>query len=366
MREESKDIYEDLQKHLDKMPVGFPKSESGVEMKLLKSLFTPEEANIGIKLNFMPNKLQKIHRKLKSTGISLNTLREKLDSMVKKGLIMKLQNNDDVSYYNVPFLIGIWEMQLGSLTPKFAKNSFKYFYESYFENGYNKTGIPQMRTIPIEKAVEDESSVAMYDQVRKVLNKSDFIAVQECICRIGKDLIGEPCKKTNLRENCIAIGSFAKMRVENGLARNITKEEALEILEVGEKDGLVLQPSNSQKPLVICSCCGCCCEVLSSQRRFDNPSKLFATNFYAETDYDKCIGCGTCIERCNMNAILFEGEKSRIDTERCIGCGLCVSTCLENAISLIKKNDEIVPPRNTVETYMTILNKKAKLSRKNR
>ena len=357
------DVYRALQEHLDKMPVGYPRTESGVEIRLLEKLFTQEEAVIATKLKFFPAELKKIHRSLKKTEINLNVLNEKLDIMVKKGLIMKREINGQPSYSNIPFLIGIWELQLGRLTPEVANDSYQYFYESYFKNEYNKTGIPQMRTVPIEKAIKDESTVATYDQVRAIVNNSDLIALVDCICRVGKDLIGESCKRTDLRETCIMLGTFAKMRIQNGLAKQITKKEAIDLLKKSEKAGLVPQTSNSQDPMVICSCCGCCCEVLSSQNKLENPAKFFATNFYAEMNLDDCIGCGTCVDRCNMDARIFKNNKYEINLDRCIGCGVCIPTCPQGAIKLIKKGKEIVPPKNTIETYTAIMNKKAEMSR---
>ena len=357
------EIYRALQEHLDKMPVGYPKTESGVELSLLQKLFTPEEAFLATKLNFFPVELKKIYRRLKKTEISKDILNDKLDAMFKKGLIMKNEINGQPNYSNIPLVIGIWELQLGRLTAGVASDTYNYFHESYFENAYNKTGIPQMRTIPVEKAIENESTVATYDQVRALINNSDIIGLMDCICRKGKDLIGEPCKKTDLRETCLAFGFFAKMRNETGLARLITKKEALEFLEESEKAGLVLQPSNSQKPMVICSCCGCCCEVLSSQRKFKNPALFFAANYYAEVNLDDCIGCGTCTERCNMDAKIFKKNKYEIDVNRCIGCGVCIPTCPQGAIKLVKKVKEIIPPKNIVDTYTTIMNKKAELAR---
>ncbi|TFG04189.1 MAG: 4Fe-4S dicluster domain-containing protein [Promethearchaeota archaeon] len=365
MNEQNRELYQSLQMHLDKMPVGFPKTKSGVEISLLKKLFSSEEAIIATKLNFFPLSLKKIYRKLKKNEITIDELKQKLDVMVQKGLIMTLESNGISSYSNIPYLIGIWEMQLGRLTPEVASESYKYFHESYFENGYNKTGIPQMRTIPIEKAIKNESTVATYDQVRKIINNSDKIALTDCICRIGKDLIGQSCKKTDLRETCIMLGTFAKMRIENGLAKPISKKEALGLLEKTEKEGLVPQTSNSQDPLVICSCCGCCCEILSSQRKFEKSAQFFATNFHAMVNLDDCIGCGTCAERCNMDAkIILENNKHEINLDRCIGCGLCVPTCPQGAIKLIKKRGETIPPKNTVDTYTSIINKKADMARK--
>lgn len=357
------EIYKELQEHLDKMPVGYPKTKSGVEIRLLRNLFTPDEALLAAKLNFFPTELKKIYHKLKKTNITLNILKEKLDIMSQKGLIMKTEIKGQPNYSNIPLILGIWEFQLGRLTPEVVIDTYQYFNESFFENGYNKTGIPQMRTIPIEKSVNNEATIATYDQARTLINNSEVIGLMDCICRTGKDLIGEPCKKTDLRETCLTFGFNAKMRNKDGLARLITKKEALELLEKSEKAGLVLQPSNSQKPMVICSCCGCCCEILSSQKKFKYPAQFFATNFHAEVNLDDCIGCGLCTERCNMNAKISNNDKFEIDLERCIGCGLCISTCPQNAIKLIKKTEETIPPKDIVDTYTTIIKKKAELAR---
>jgi len=104
----------------------------------------------------------------------------------------------------------------------------------------------------------------------------------------------------------------------------------------------VLQPGNSQKPMNICTCCGCCCGVLSSQKQIPELAQFFATNYYAEVDADLCIGCGICEDRCNLDAINIEDDISEVNKARCIGCGVCVPTCTSEAISLIKKDEETV------------------------
>jgi electron transport complex protein RnfB len=166
-----------------------------------------------------------------------------------------------------------------------------------------------------------------------------------------------------LRENCFTFRTAAKSFIEKGLAREITKEEALRILEKSEEDGLVLQPGNSQRPMSICTCCGCCCGVLTAQKILPEFSRFFATNFYAEVDPDLCTGCEICEERCNVGAVHIEDNIAVVDKTRCIGCGVCVPTCSSEAITLVKKENEILPPKNTLETYTKIMDKKAELAR---
>jgi ferredoxin len=188
----------------------------------------------------------------------------------------------------------------------------------------------------------------------------------DCICRVAHDVVNDPCKKTDLRKTCMTFGSAAKIFQEKGEAKIISKDKAYKMIENFEKAGLVPQPSNSQKPFVICNCCGCCCEILTNQKRFNNPARLFATNFHAIIDSEDCIACGICEERCNMDAISINDRKSEIDLDRCIGCGVCVSTCPESAITLERNLNEIIPPSNTKATYIEIMNAKAKLAQNRR
>ncbi|MFW9940985.1 MAG: DUF362 domain-containing protein [Candidatus Thorarchaeota archaeon] len=367
MNDTSKDIYRILQEHLDSMPVGFPATESGVEIRILKHLFTPEEAEIALKLKFQPEPLKRVFKRFKKSGIALNELEQKLDDMYFKGIINRGINTvgdaEEKYYAIVPLAIGIYEFQLGRLTKDFYTDHEQYVDEAFIHE-YNSTGIPQLRVIPIEETIEHEQKIASYDDMRNLIeNIGEPIAVAECICRQAKDLMGEPCKKTKLVESCFTFRNAAKSYLEKGLAREITKEEALNLLKKAEEDGLVLQPGNSLRPMNICTCCGCCCGILTHQKKIPEPAQFFATNYYAEVDQDACIGCGTCEERCNMDAIHIEDAIAHVDLTRCIGCGVCVPTCTSDAMKLSKKEKETLPPRNTLATYMAIIDKKAELAR---
>ncbi|MFX1374747.1 MAG: DUF362 domain-containing protein [Promethearchaeota archaeon] len=355
-------VYFKLQEHFNKMPVGLPKSRSGVEIQLLKLLFTEEEAQLAMKLNFNPQKIQKIYRKLRNSEFSLDELDNKLEKMYEKGTIIRAMNNGEKLYLLPPFVPGIYEFQLGRLTPELINTVFQYFEETYFEKEYNVPGIPQLRTIPIEEAVPIDLQIASYDEIRKIIDNSSEIGIMDCICRKAHDIMGDPCKRTNLRETCMTFGSAARTFHEKGEAKLISKEKAYELIKDFEQAALVPQPSNSQKPFVICNCCGCCCEVLVNQKRFEKPAELFASNYHAIIDHDLCNACGVCEERCNMDAISLINGFSEINYERCIGCGICVPTCSENAIKLEMNKKEIIPPSNTKDTYIDIMNAKAELA----
>jgi len=368
MELENIDYYRELQKHLDKMPVGYPATESGIEIKILKHIFTPEQARIALKLNFMADPLKKIYRRLKKSDISLEELEKKLDEMYFKGLINRgvvKEGETDIKYYGLaPMVIGFFEYQLNKLTPEFFKDAHEYLHDTFFKEEYHKSGVPQLRVIPLNQSVDFDQTIAQYDDLRALIeNIGEPIAVMECICRQGAELIGEPCTKTKLRESCFSFRTGAKSFIEKGLAREITKEEAFKILEKAEEDGLVLQPGNSQRPINICTCCGCCCGVLTSHTQLSEFSHLFATNYSAEVDSELCVGCGICEDRCNVDAVHVEDDIAVVDKTRCIGCGVCVPTCDSEAMTLIKKEEEILPPKNTMATYTKIMDKKAELAR---
>lgn len=163
--------------------------------------------------------------------------------------------------------------------------------------------------------------------------------------------MGEGCDRP--MESCLVFGPGAQYYHENGLGRFIDQQEALHILEDAERTGLVLQPSNAQKVVNICTCCGCCCQILKNLKSLPNPASYVASNFVANIDADLCIGCCACLERCQMDAIRVEDEVAILDGGRCIGCGLCVPTCTAEAITLVSKpeSERTVPPGSFMEMY---------------
>ena len=143
--------------------------------------------------------------------------------------------------------------------------------------------------------------------------------------------------------------------VDMGIGRYITKEEALEILEKAEQDGLVLQPENSQCPEAICCCCGDCCVLLKPLKSHPRPVDICVTNYYIEYDDGLCNGCGECIDKCQMDARVMADGIAELNPDRCVGCGSCVVSCPSDANRLVKKQDETVLPRDKNDFSMQTL-----------
>ena len=156
------------------------------------------------------------------------------------------------------------------------------------------------------------------------------------------------------------MGDIGQVVLQSGIGREIAGDEAMSIIEQNQKQGLVLQPSNTEKAEFICSCCGCCCGMLGVQKTLPKPLDFWASNFHAVVDTSKCEGCGACEKRCQVGAVHIPEKKQHavVDLNRCVGCGVCVSTCPTGSISLLKKTTEIRPPKTREDLYEIIMAKK--------
>jgi len=351
-------IYRELQIHLDRMPVGYPSTESGVEIRMLKHLFTPEEARLATQLSMLPESLERIYKRVKKDGISIQELEQTLDHMRTNGCIEVIKKDGKNLYSNAMLVIGMYEYQLERLTEDFAKDWLQYLDEA-FADEFARTKILQIRTIPIKKSIPHERHVASYDDIWQIIDGvEEPIAVANCVCRQTKDVVGESCKKTELRETCILFGRIAQAYLDWGISRPVNRDEAVSILKRAQEDGLVLQPQNAQQPEFVCCCCGDCCGLLTSIKKFPNPSELYATNHYAEVDTNACSGCEICVDRCQLEALAMVDGIANVNLNRCIGCGNCVVICKDDAIQLKEKDKPLLPPKDTGALYMKILSKK--------
>ena len=360
---EEVDVYRTLQIHLDKMPIGFPATKSGSDIRVLKHLFSPEEAKAATYLKFGWERdlesLDEIYNRIDNPSISKKDLGEILDEMGKKGLIMTKREESGKKYYgNALLMVGIFEFQVNRLDKEFIEDFHDYFDEGWLPETLKLKGA-QLRTIPLEKSIEYEPSVKDFDKVQELLKTTDGpYMVANCICKQLKDIEDDPCKVTDRRELCMGFGHAAQLYIDQGWGRKITREEAIEILRKNQEEGLVLQADNSQKLTFICSCCSCCCEGLSRFLKIPNPGKMMISNFYAQINAEDCTGCETCINICPMEAIKLVENKAKVRVKRCIGCGNCVVQCPSDAISLQKKDREFIPYPTMDDLFDKIMQRK--------
>ncbi len=358
-------IYWQLRKEIDeRMPVGLPVSEDHSEISLLKQLFTPEEAAVAVHLSALPEPLEKIYKRVKKTlRLSRDTTERLLDGMVKKGLILGGKVFPKAKHYSLAqFAIGMYEFQVDRQTREMVEPAEKYFSSTFYREFSQKDRPRQMRTIPVGVSITPELHVSTYDDIREIArNVREPIIVIDCVCKQTKDILKEPCRLSDIRNNCMLFGKAAEFTLEKEVpsARKISREELLSLLEGFEKVGFILQPENTQNPSFICACCGCCCNVLNGFKLFPRPADYFQSNCQAVVDVSSCTGCEACVTCCQMEAISINPtEKAVVNLDRCIGCGNCVAKCPIEAIRLVPKEKKLVPPRSQKALYQEIAMRK--------
>ena len=343
------DVYEKLAQHLDNLPAGFPRTESGVEMRILKRLFSYEEAKTGMLLTMMPESVVAIAGRC---DMDAKILDEQLEQMAKKGLIYRSLRGGATLYSAAQFVIGIWEYHLNDLDEELIRDVNEYM-PTLMKKSWLSTKTKQLRVVPVAKSLSADMSVMPFEAAEEIIDRQSKIVVSNCICRKEQQIIGKGCEKP--MEACFAFGGAAHYYEKNGLGREVDKAEALKILKAGVDAGLVLQPGNQQHSVNICMCCGCCCGVLKNIKTADKPAEMVHSNYYVQVEENACIACEECVDRCQMDAITVE-DVAHVNPDRCIGCGLCVTDCPTEAMVLKQKEekDQYVPPKNVVETYMNI------------
>jgi electron transport complex protein RnfB len=355
-------IYRDLQTHLDELPIGFPATKSGVELRILKHLFNREEAEIALRLSMIPEPLDQIYARFDKNKTTMDELDRALDRMAEKGSIGSMKIADRKHYCLIPFAVGMYEMQVDRLTEDFARDS-KLYIEGEFGDEMYRTKIPQLRTVPVRKSIAtpEKFSVGSYDDIRSIIeNVGGAIAVINCICRQTRSAIGESCTRTDLRETCFVFRESADMFIKQGIGRSLTKDEALALLDRAQEAGLVIQPQNTRQPSYVCCCCGDCCGILTTVKRFPRPAELYASNYYAKIDSELCTGCEMCVPLCQLDALTIVDGVAAVNLDRCIGCGNCVACCEFDAAQLRKREIETVPPERSRDLYMKIMTEKVR------
>jgi H+/Na+-translocating ferredoxin:NAD+ oxidoreductase subunit B len=342
-------IYRQVQNKIDQFSMGFPETESGVEIKILKKLFSENDAKVFMEISFLLEDSKKIAGKI---GMSEDEANDKLTDMAKRGLLFSMRKAGKTYYSAIPFVHGLWEFQVKRMDKEFAELVKELFDEKMNVNmAENVSGF--LRVVPVNQAVDSTLNIASYEDAAQILKSKDIIVVTDCVCRKRADLVDEYCGKP--LEACFMFGSMAHYYIDHGLGRKIDLDEALKIVKECQDAGLVTQPASSLNPGGMCNCCGDCCGVLLSLDEHPKPAQAVFSNYYAQADQDECSGCAECIDRCQMDAIKMNDDtQAQINLDRCIGCGLCVTTCSTESISLKAKNekDRRVPAKNG-EAQMT-------------
>ncbi|MHA1488889.1 MAG: 4Fe-4S binding protein [Promethearchaeota archaeon] len=348
-------------------------------LDILKLLIKEDE--LDFIMAFKRKASQTMEQLQKSSKMSEQEILEKVKSLASKGIIFNQKSSSDIMVYRLLplMMVGPFEyllMKKIQYTEEEKKVAilFKNLFEeakSLIQDKYDmflpvfRKLPPIDRTVPIttksvkgeeilisiNKEVEvPEEQILPTQNIEDIINKFDDIAVGHCFCRQHKDLLGEPCKITDLRENCFTFGKSARFCVEQGFQRMISKDEALEILKKSEEAGLVHKAFHPHSDIFkeetsICNCCSDCCATFELWRDGVLPL-INSTNYLSNVNQDLCVGCGTCTEKCPVEAIkLNENNVAEVNEKGCLGCGICAHFCPEGAIYLLEGMRKVyVPP----------------------
>jgi len=334
-------------------------------INMLQTLLSEEQ--VKFLLNFRKPRLSFQELKDK-TRMDDASLMEMLNALMDNGLVMDwpIKGTDMMEYRLLAPVADTFEYSLVKFDrPPEQKKKLAGIYEKMFQEAVDMTQanyegllpifkekIPIFsRIIPIEKEMTaPQEKVVPYLEASKIIDEQDVISLSECPCKLERALIGDPCKTASDINRCIHFGNVGRYFIEHNLGKQISREEAKRVLKAAEEEGLVHKTFHDDFDLeknenCICNCCKCCCILFQSFYR-GTFSYHTLTSYMVELDESKCEGCGTCIEKCPIEAVSLINGISHTDEKKCIGCGVCVHHCPNKARTLIQteQREIYIPP----------------------
>lgn len=352
----SVDVYRKLARRLKHFPMGVP--ETNELYKILKFRFMPEEAEIASNMTMNAESAETIAERC---GRDVEDTSRLLEKMAKKGNIFRLRRFGAPLYGHI-LLFGV-NIQVpfhaagasGKNDPELQR--LAKLWDEYWLKGLGNEMLgsktPFMKVLPVEKEIPIHYEVVPHQKVSEVFKNAKCLYLLDCACRVAWHRCDKPI------ENCFIFGSFGDWLFESGRARRVSLNKALKIMEENEKVGLVAMTDNSQNPIFVCNCCGCCCHFLRGLNELDRPNSIASSGFLSSIDLDICNGCGECEAICQIKAVKVIDGVAKVDDGRCLGCGLCVARCPVDAMSLIP-SERAEPPRNVGELVAVIAKEKGR------
>ncbi len=366
-------VYGELQERLDQKVQRAPASPTLT--RILNILFAPADAELAAKLPHNFTSLDALSRKLR---IPRDLLDSRLTDMAKKGLIFDIENKGQRFFTLLPVIIGFFEMTFMRLRPDMPMKDLAALFEEYFsENGvaFGKahfSGRTQLfRSLVREDAIPKDSFTEVLDWERasQIVNTATAHAVGICQCRHTARHMGRDCGAP--QETCMTFNYAAESLARNGIARSISKNEAMALLAKCKEAGLAQTADNVQnKVTFICNCCGCCCHVMKGIKAVDRRPAIITSNFVMEVDASKCKGCGKCAKACPIGSVSMERtnvggkevKRAKNDASFCLGCGVCTAFCKNGGAAMRPRAQRTLVPETVFDQRVMMAIERGKLA----
>jgi NAD-dependent dihydropyrimidine dehydrogenase PreA subunit len=341
-------IYQELARKITK-------EENKALPKVLKMIADLEQADIMLQL---PDTVESIAKKLSRDEKKVS---QDMQYLYERGLVSPGKKG----WYLVNHIVLVKD-NVASANAKYDDlELFDLLHEMSLENSDNleerlKNGekippvVKVMRVVPKWKSIKDIPGILPIEDTREIF-KNPPIVVHNCPCRVVyRD---RPCKDTAPIDVCLAVGAIGRRFLERGAGKELTYDQAMELLDKIDEFPLVSTTGNSnRRPNVLCSCCVDCCGLFVKAARTRpvlGKVPYAKSRFIIEDRPEECTACGICTDHlCPVDAISMKhfpelgNERSFTDVEECIGCGLCVLRCPTEArkMKLVRPPDFIPDP----------------------
>jgi len=353
----SQHIYKQLLEVMTKRRGPYAGADIPEFFDMVETLFTPEEAEVS---NAMPRGPFTAADLAKEMGKTEEDIKQLLEAMADKGLCSAVKREGIDYYIAVPFMPGIFEYQFmpGKTTDrdkKIAKliHAYKTAYES--ATPPRKMTFPTTRVITVDKKIEAGNKIHTYDQMKTYIDKHEYISAATCFCRHEAKLLGKDTHDMPM-DVCMSFGPMAEYVVERLGGKRLSKEEAMNTLNMAEEAGLIHMSRNTTDNVdFVCNCDRWHCEVVTTMLKQSKPGLFFNSGFQPTFDPDLCTACEECIDRCPPQALVMaDNDVPEVNLDRCFGCAVCATGCPSDAIKMKSKPDFPAPPKDNKELSSAI------------